>query len=393
VTGTDRAAAPPTEDSAAGWPKLPTLLGAAGRSGFAVLLAVVLALVLIRLQGFAPVPTMLAGLSYAVGDLPSVARTLAWGLPLLVAALGVALGFRGGMFNIGAEGQVYLGALAAAVVGAYIGPLLSGLHLLLCLAAAALAGGAIAGGLGWLRAHWGVDEVLSTLLSNYVLILLCAYLANGPLRDPTRQSGSTRNVHDTAMFPVILPRTELTAGLFLVVGLAGFAWWLSERSVAGYRWRMTGASPGFAAAVGIDVVRGRTACMAVSGALCGLGGALLVMTSQGRFWTEIGTGIGWDAVLLALVGRARPVGVILWAAGYCVMRASARGVEQATGIPAELSSVLIAVIIIAAAARNGMFVLVADRVRHWGALTGGRLGGGRPIGPGPTGAGLTGGRR
>jgi len=69
---------------------------------------------------------------------------------------------------------------------------------------------------------------------------------------------------------------------------------------------MTGASPGFAAAVGIDVVRGRTACMAVSGALCGLGGALLVMTSQGRFWTEIGTGIGWDAVLLALVGRARP---------------------------------------------------------------------------------------
>ena len=393
MTGADPAVVPVTEARPVGRPRLRALVGAAGRSCFAVLVAVLLALVLIRLQGFAPVPTMLAGLGYAVGDLDSAARTLAWGLPLLVAALGVAQGFRGGMFNIGAEGQVYLGALAAAVVGAYLGPLFAGLHLVLCLVAAGLAGGLVAGGLGWLRAHWGVDEVLSTLLSNYVLILLCAYLANGPLRDPTRQSGSTRNVHDTAMFPVILPRTELTAALFLVVGLAGFAWWLSERSVAGYRWRMTGASPGFAAAVGIDVARGRTACMAVSGALCGLGGALLVMTSQGRFWTEIGTGIGWDAVLLALVGRARPVGVVVWAAGYCVMRASARGVEQATGIPAELSSVLIAVIIIAAAARNGMFALVADRVRRWGVLTGGRSTGPGRTGPGRTGPGLSGGRR
>jgi len=337
-----------------------------GRSGFAAVVAVLLALLLIRLQGFAPLPTVLAGLRYALGDPSRIAATFAWGLPLLVAALGVAQGFRGGMFNIGAEGQVYSGALAAAVVGAYLGPLLSGLHLLLCLLAASVAGGAIAGGLGWLRAHWGVDEVLSSLLSNYLLILLCTYLANGPLRDPTRQSGSTRNVADTAMFPVILPHTELTAALFLVLALAGFCWWLAERSVAGYRWRMTGASPGFAAAVGIDVAGARISAMAVSGALCGVGGALLVMTSQGRFWTGIGTGIGWDAVLLALVGRARPVGVLAWAAGYCVLRASARGVEQATGIPAELSSVLIAVIIIAAAARNGLLAVLADRLRRWG---------------------------
>jgi len=182
-----------------------------GRSGFAAVVAVLLALLLIRLQGFAPLPTVLAGLRYALGDPSRIAGTFAWGLPLLVAALGVAQGFRGGMFNIGAEGQVYSGALAAAVVGAYLGPLLSGLHLLLCLLAASVAGGAIAGGLGWLRAHWGVDEVLSSLLSNYLLVLLCTYLANGPLRDPTRQSGSTRNVADSAMFPVILPHTELTA--------------------------------------------------------------------------------------------------------------------------------------------------------------------------------------
>jgi simple sugar transport system permease protein len=172
------------------------------------------------------------------------------------------------------------------------------------------------------------------------------------------------------MFPVIVPQTQLTAGLYVVVVLAVAVWWLSERSVAGYRWRMTGSSPGFAAAVGIDIAAARVTSMAVSGALCGLGGALLVMCSQGRFWTEIGTGVGWDAVLLALVGRSRPVSVIIWTAGYCVMRASARGVEQATGIPAELSSVLIALIIIVAAARSGAITLVADRVRRWGLLPG-----------------------
>jgi simple sugar transport system permease protein len=322
-----------------------------------------LAALLIRLRGFDPLSTLGIGLEYALGDLPSVARTLAWGIPLLVVALGVALAFRAGMFNIGAEGQLYAGAMAAAVVGAYLGPLFSGLHLMLCLAASALAGGAVACGLGWLRAHWGVDEVLSTLLSNYVLILFCTYLANGPLRDPGRQSGSTRTVHDSAMFPVIVPQTQLTAALFVVTALALGVWWLSERSVAGYRWRMTGSSPGFAAGVGVDVDRARVSSMAVSGALCGLGGALLVTTSQGRFWTEIGTGVGWDAVLLALIGRSRPMGVALWTAGYCVMRASARGVEQATGIPSELSSVLIAVIIVAAAARAGVFALVADRFR------------------------------
>jgi general nucleoside transport system permease protein len=342
----------------------------AARGAFPAVAGILLALLLIRLQGFAPVPTLAAGLEYAVGDLAGVARTFAWGLPLLVAALGAALAFRSGMFNIGAEGQVYAGAMAAAVAGAYIGPLPAGPQSLLGLAAAALAGGAIAGGLGWLRAHWGVDEVLSTLLSNYLVILLCTYLANGPLRDPGRQSGSTRAVHESAMFPVIVPQTQLTAGLYLVVAVAVAVWWLSERSVAGYRWRTTGSSPGFAAAVGIDVAAARVTSMATSGALCGLGGALLVMGSQGRFWTEIGTGIGWDAVLLALIGRSRPVGVIVWTAGYCVMRASARGAEQATGIPAELSSVLIASIIIVAAARSGAVALVAGRARRWGRLVG-----------------------
>lgn len=322
---------------------------------YTLVVGLVLAAALIYSRGYAPVPTIQAGLEYALGDPTQIARTFAWGLPLYVAALGVAIAFRSGMFNIGAEGQMYAGALAAALVGAYVGPVLSPVHLLICTLAAAAAGAAIAGALGWLRAAWGVDEVLSTLLSNYIVILFCAYLAIGPLRDASRQSGTTKEVADTARFGELMSRTGLTTAVFVVVAIAVAVWWLSEHSVLGYRWRMTGESPAFAASVGIGVARARVSSMAVSGALCGAAGSLLVTASQGRFWTEIASGVGWDAVLIALVARARPVAAVAWVSLYCVMRSSARGIEQASDVPAELSLILISAIIIAAAARARVF--------------------------------------
>jgi simple sugar transport system permease protein len=322
---------------------------------FVLAVAFFAAVILIQAQGFAALPTLALGFEYALGSPAAIARTLAWGLPLFVAALGVSLAFRSGMFNIGAEGQVYAGAMAAALAGAYIGPLFSGLHLIVCTLAAAIVGALIAGGLGWLRAHWNVDEVLSTLLSNYIIILFCTYLVTGPLRDPSRQSGTTQPVFDTAMFPELMPRTGLTAGIIVVIIAAVVSWWISEKSVVGYRWRMTGEAPGFAAAVGIDVAKAQIRSMMASGALVAIGGSLLVTASQGRFWTEIGSGIGWDAVLIALVARARPIASIVWVVIYCVMRSTARGIEQVSTVPAELSSVLIAIIIIAVAARAGIF--------------------------------------
>lgn len=327
--------------------------------------ALVAAMLLIQLQGYAAIPTLGAGFEYALGTPTAIARTFAWGLPLFVTALGVSIANRSGMFNIGAEGQVFAGAMAAAIAGAYIGPMFTGLHILLCTLAAALAGGLIAGGLGWLRARWNVDEVLSTLLSNYIIVLFCAYLATGPLRDTTRQSGTTPRVFDSAMFGEIIPRTGLTWAVVVVIIVGVGCWWLSDRSVAGYRWRMTGQSPGFAAAAGIDVARSRVMSMFVSGALAGVGGSLLVTASQGRFWTEIGSGIGWDAVLIALIARARPIPTMIWVGIYCIMRSTARGIEQVSTVPSELSLILISVIIIAAAARSGLFARLAVLTRGW----------------------------
>ncbi len=332
-------------------------------ASFIFLVGIVLAALLIQLRGDPPLATISAGLSYALGGSMRIARTLAWGLPLYVAALGVAVAFRSGMFNIGAEGQLYAGAMASAIVGAYVGPLWKPVHLALAIGAAGLVGAIVAAGLGWLRAAWNVDEVLSTLLSNYIIILFTTYLVIDPLRDPTRQSGTSRPVLESARFVEIVPRTGLTRALYLVVVLAVAVWWLSERSVIGYRWRMTGQSAPFATAVGIDVRRAQIGAMAASGLLCGISGALLVTVSQGRFWTAIGTGIGWDAVLLALISRARPIATIGWVTVYVAMRSAARGIEQVSDVPSELSLVLISAIIIAAVARRGLFDVVGSRLR------------------------------
>lgn len=326
---------------------------------FVLVVAVIVAVALIQAQGYAPLPTIAAGFEYSLGSPTALARTFAWGLPLVVAALGVSLAFRSGMFNLGAEGQVYAGAMAAALTGAYVGPLFPGLHILVTTLAAAITGGLIAGGLGWLRARWNVDEVVSSLLSNYILILFCTYLVTGPLRDPSRQSGTTQRVHDTAMFQELIPRTGLTWSIVLVALVAVFVWWLSERSVTGYRWRMTGNAPGFASASGVDTAKSQIRSMVVSGAFAAVAGSLLVTASQGRYWTEIGSGIGWDAVLIALVARAKPVPTIIWVGLYSVMRSTARGIEQVSTVPSELSSVLISIIIIVVAARAGLFERVA----------------------------------
>lgn len=323
-------------------------------------IAFIAAVVLIQIEGFSAIPTINLGLEYALGSGTAIARTLAWGLPLVVVSLGVSLAFRSGIFNLGAEGQVFAGAMAAAIVGAYVGPLFSVGHLFMATFFAAVTGGLIAGGLGWLRARWRVDEVVSTLLSNYIIILFCTYLVTGPLRDPSRQSGTTRRVYDTAMFSEIFPKTGLTWSVVPIAVIVVAVWWLSEKSVAGYRWRMTGDSQGFAAAVGIDTAKSQIRAMVASGALAAIAGSFLVTASQGRYWTEIGGGLGWDAVLIALVARARPIATVVWVVIYSIMRSTARGIEQVSEVPAELSSVLISLIIIAVAAQSGFFTRASE---------------------------------
>lgn len=326
---------------------------------------VLLAVLLIEGSGHAAFPTLMAGFDYALGGFDQIARSLAWGLPLALVTIGVAVAMRTGMFSIGAEGQIYVGALVGALAGAFVGGLAPVVHQAVAILVAALAAGAISAGLGWLAVRWNVDVVLSSLLSNYVLMYLCVFLANGPFADPmTDVPGGTPQILPSAQFELLVPKTQLTSGVFLVVALAIFVWWLVEKSVVGYRWRMIGESPGFARAVGIDVARWQILSMALSGALCGVGGAFLVMAAQYRFASEIAIGLGWIAIMLALIAKSRPALAILWVLVYSVMRSASRRIEQVSEVPAELAVLVICVVLITAMAAPQIVKSVSDGWRR-----------------------------
>lgn len=325
---------------------------------------VLLTVVLIEGSGHASLPTLMAGFDYALGGFDQIARTVAWGLPLVLVTIGVAIAMRTGMFSIGAEGQIYVGALVGALAGAFIGGFAPVVHQAITMLLAALAAGLISAGLGWLAVRWNVDVVLSSLLSNWVLMHFCIFLANGPFADPTTDvPGGTPQILPSARFELLIPKTQLTSGVFVVIVLAILVWWIVEKSVAGYRWRMIGESRGFARAVGIDVARWQIMSMGLSGALCGVGGAFLVMAAQYRFASEIAIGLGWIAIMLALIAKSRPALAIVWVLVYSIMRSASRRIEQVSEVPAELAVLVICVVLVMAMAAPQIVKSVSE---NWG---------------------------
>lgn len=319
----------------------------------APLTGLALAIFFIQLYGFQGLPTLAIGLSSAVDSPQNLASTLGWALPMFPAAIGVAVAFRSGMYTLGVEGQVYLGAFAAGVVGAFVAVPSSIAHIALCLAAASLGGALVSAFLGWLRTAWNVD-IISSLFSNPIVIGVCLYFSSGPLSDPLSPApGATPLVADTARFENLVPRSQLTTAVFVVLAIVLVCWWLLDKSTLGYRWRMAGESPGFATAVGINVPRARLSAMAVSGALCGLAGSLLVLSSQGRFSADVAHEFGWIALMLALIARLKPLAIVAWVGVYAILQSASRRIEQLAHVPSDMAAIIICAVLIAAAAAPG----------------------------------------
>ncbi|MCU0697397.1 MAG: ABC transporter permease [Myxococcaceae bacterium] len=263
----------------------------------------------------------------AIGDVPklvdgaSIAVLLRpWGESATKAALltltglSVAVAFRVGLFNIGAQGQLMVGALAAAVVGAGL-ELPPFVHVPLCLVAAGAAGALYALGPAILKLRRGVHEVISTIMLNWVAVSLVEnWLVPGPLRAQVGGGNSvagTAQIHESAELPRLVGEvSRLNAGIVLAVGAALVLWlWLS-RFVGGYEWRAVGLGPEAARAAGIDVSGAVVRAMVTSGALAGLAGAVLVLGTEQRYPATLGAPYGFDGIAMALIGNGHPLGVL-----------------------------------------------------------------------------------
>ncbi|MGQ1837481.1 ABC transporter permease [Kocuria turfanensis] len=274
-------------------------------------------------------------------------ETLTVATPLILAGLGVAVAFRAGLFNIGAQGQLLIGAALAAWVG-FAWQLPVGVHLLAVVLAGAL-GGALWGGIvGLLKARTGAHEVILTIMLNYIALNLVAYLLTRPafLR-PESSNPVSPQVAETAMFPRLLgEQFRLHWGFVLAVLATVFVAWLLHRSTVGFELRAVGANPRAARTAGISVTRGYVVVMLLAGALAGLAGVAQVAGTERALTSGIAASFGFDAITVALLGRSRPWGTFFAGLLYGAFRAGGVTMQSMTGTNIDIVLVVQSLIVL-----------------------------------------------
>lgn len=291
----------------------------------------------------------------SVGSIAAISETLVAAVPLVLAALGLAVGFRTGLFNIGAEGQILMGGLAAVIFGFTFASLPFVLLLPLSLLAGALTGAFYAGIAGWLRAATGAHEVISTIMLNLISYRLLDYMLSLDwVQREGRSDPVSRSVPDAAELPRLLewldPNLRVHAGVFVMLLAVALVYWLMFRTKLGFEFRASGASPDAARYAGIRASLIIVLAMATAGALAGLAGANQVLGVLGRASPGFSAGIGFDAIAVALMGRSHPVGVLMAGLLFGGLEAGGRQMQVDAGVSIDLIGIIQALIIVFIAA-------------------------------------------
>ncbi|WP_394215697.1 ABC transporter permease [Brachybacterium vulturis] len=298
-------------------------------------------------------------------------ETLTVATPLIIASAGMAVSFRAGLFNIGGTGQLIAGAMAAGYVG-FTFDLPIVVHLLVCLIAGTLAGGVWGGIAGFLKARFGANEVISTIMLNWIATYLLFFALKTAAFTGTNQSQPTSpSVGDNAVLPLLLGSGfRLHAGLFLAAGAAVVLWWLMSRSTIGFHFRAVGSNPRAAQVAGISPARTAFLVLAVAGALVGLAGAVHVLGTEQRLTEGVAGSIGFDAITVALLGRSGPVGIVLAGLLFAGLSTGGRFMESNQGVPLDLVQVIQVLVVLFIAAPPLVRTLIGlRRIDHPGAST------------------------
>jgi ABC-type uncharacterized transport system permease subunit len=326
-----------------------SLLASAG----AVLLSLVVGGLLIVIAGGEPISAYRAILDGALGTPYGIGQMLVLAIPLVTIGLGLALAFRGRVYNIGAEGQLFMGALASGVVAILlpvgVDPVLIGAAVI----AGVLAGAGWGAIVGALRARWGVNEVITSLLLNFVAILIFTYVVRRPLRAPGSPDLQGRSIQADAVLPA-LPDLAVHIGVFVALALVPLVAYLMARTPFGFRVRMLGSGPEAARTAGVRSGRMVVVLMLISGGLAGLAGALQVLGVAERLDPGISQGYGFTAIVVALLGRLNAVGVLLAGLFIALLQSGGQAMSVIEGLPYAIVLAIPAVFVV--------FLLIADRL-------------------------------
>ncbi|MDR2137038.1 MAG: ABC transporter permease [Synergistaceae bacterium] len=318
----------------------------------ALLTALLAGAILFAVAGGNPITAYKVMFTEPLGSIFGVTETLVRAAPLMLVGVGVAVSFRSGILNIGGEGQILMGAVSGAFVGLSL-PGLPKFLLIPLIFAAAFAGGALWGGIaGWLRAYLGVNEILSTVMLNYIATQVYTYLLRAPLIDPQELAygtgiPQTAQLARNAWLERLIPGMRLHTGLIYAVLIAVLIYLLLWKTTLGYRMRACGAEPLAARYAGMKVERCLVLAMLMAGGLAGLAGAVELCGVHRRALESLSAGYGFSGIVVALFGGLHPLGIIPASALFGLLIVGADMMQRAVTIPAHIILAIQGLIILA----------------------------------------------
>jgi len=307
---------------------------------------------LVRIAGASPQEAWRTLLQGSLGSRAAVGETLMRSTGMLLCALAAVVAFRGGVFNIGAEGQFLAGACAAAALGPLLpahGWLAQPLLALVAMAAGAL----VTLPALWLAERRGVPAVLSTILLNMMMAAMLTWLVRGPLRDPAGDFPQSRPLHEELRLDPLVSGARATAAVPVAFALAAALAWALYRTPAGLKLRAAGEAPLAVRAAGLNDVLIRTCAFAASGALAGLGGGLEITAITGRLYDPFTSGVGYTGIAAALLGGTHPLGAAAASLLFAALGAGSSAMQRDAGVPASLSMIAPALAMLALLAARG----------------------------------------
>ncbi|HAV78210.1 MAG TPA: ABC transporter permease [Anaerolineae bacterium] len=323
----------------------------------AILTAIIFGGIIILSVGGNPILAYYGLIQGSFGSAKALSETAVWATPFIFAGLAVALAFKGGLFNIGAEGQLALGATFTALIGYALPEWLGSdipaiVHLPLAIILGMTTGAIWAAIVGFLKAYTGGHEVINTIMMNYIALNTISFLLNGPMKDrnPNNVIARTPLIADSARMPEIFEGFRIHWGFILALFVAFFIWWLLNKTTLGFEIRTVGANPDAAKYAGMNVKRIIIITMALSGMLAGMAGSLEVTGLNYRHELGFSIGYGFDAIAIALLGKSHPLGVVLASILFAAMRNGATRMQFLTQLPVDLISMLQALILLFVAA-------------------------------------------
>ena len=323
-----------------------TTSGTARVSVLAVLITVGFTSALFLLAGANPFE---AYWQYLIGPLTkqfTLLEVLVASTPILLTGAAVAIAFRAGFWNIGAEGQLLAGAVAAAAIGPLVGDLPGWVAIPLMIAGGALAGAAWVLVPALLRVRLGIDEVVTTLLLNPVALLMVNALLHGPWRDPKTGFPESPRIADSAIYPDLIPKSRLHLGFVVALVIIGVAWFVTTRTAAGLRMRAVGLSPHAARFAGMNVERTLLRVALVSGAIAGIAGVGEVAGIQHKLTSGLSSGFGYTGIVVAMLGGLTMPGVLIAGLLLGDLTVGASSASRALKIPSEMGEVVQGVLLL-----------------------------------------------